>query len=421
MHHNGKLSFQIFLCSLCFLSLTASCQSRSKVSEGQSDKKPALKVFNKIGTVTFYLENSESMFGYVSSISDYVDVVSELAQKPEFVKENIARDFYFINGIKLNITHLGNNPSVLIHKLNTTGFNCGDITRSNLNSMFQVALGSANNNNISILISDGIYDIGDQALTSLVTLGKDTRSKFIRRLQLGDFQTIMIKLNSQFKGNYFCASKGGKVSINSVRPYYIWIFGDSRLLNKYFTDEYISQNLRGYQAIARFMKTGNSNVSYQATSENLIGSFEFDRKETNCLSNAKTDRHGLGFQFAIAVDYSSLPFPESYLSSVSNYSINNDYVIVSIKKPLKKIFTVSFTPTYLITVKAKKSLYGDLIVSLKNNIPSWIATTDSNSESNIQSDKTHTFGIKYLTDGIIQAYQSESNEKNIASFKIKIR
>ena len=148
--------------------------------------------------VTFYLENSQSMFGYVSGISRYVDVVAELAEKPDFVKEDIPREFFFINGTGPVITPIGDDPVVLKKKLNTAGFRCGDITRSNLNGMFQTALSNAGGGAISILISDGIYDIGDGGMTSLVTSGKETRSQFIRRLQSANLQTLMIKLTSEF-------------------------------------------------------------------------------------------------------------------------------------------------------------------------------------------------------------------------------
>ena len=417
--------------NVCLLLLVSSnilfaCNNRRGRSENikpNSTKEiPAPKIQNeRIGKVTFYLENSESMFGYISGITDYVDVVSELSEKPDFVIEKTTRDFYFVNGDKPTLTHIGTDPSILKNKLNKAEFSRGDITKSNLNAMFQIALQNAKNNNISILISDGIYDIGGLGLNSLVTVGTATRSEFIKRLGIGDLQTIMIKLNSQFIGDYFLASKTGKVHINSSRPYYIWIFGDSKLLNKYFSNQYISEKLKGYEAVARFMKPGAINVQYQATSENLIGTFGFDRIENNCLVNAKSDRLGIGFQFAIAVDYSSLPFPESYFSTLTNYSIKSNYSIVSIEKPTKKIFAVDFTPTHLITVQTKKSPCGTLSISLMNNIPIWITDANSNTEANIQTDKTHTYGLKYLTKGITEAYESMSKDQNLANFEIKIR
>ena len=209
----------------------------------------------KIGKVIFYLENSESMFGYLNGSSQYVDVVAEFSEKPTFVAENIKREFNLVNGADLKINNIGDNPVILKSKLNKNGFNCGDITKSNLNGMFQLALEKAQNDTITLLISDGIYDIEQptNALSTLEILGKETRSKFITRLQNGDIETILIKLVSDFNGTYFYSSKHGKETIHESRPFYIWIFGKSELLNKYFTEDYFIQSLKGYKDYARFL------------------------------------------------------------------------------------------------------------------------------------------------------------------------
>lgn len=417
------LFFSTLLALFHFISACKSPSDKLKENTLKDDKSSIVQQqqFDKIQKVTYFIENSESVFGYVSSISDYVDVVAELAEKPEFVKENTLQEFFFINGLKPTITFIGEKASDLQSKLNPAGFNCGDKANSNLNAMFQVALENAKNDSISVLISDGIYDIGEKGKDELVTEGKETRSKFIKRLQHGDVQTLMIKLNSQFKGKYFYASQSGQVSIDSRRPYYIWIFGNSRLLNKYFSVQYVSQYLKGYETMARFMKPDAIICQYQATSENSIGTFKFDYGVDNSLLNAKSDEYGKVFQFSIAVDYSSLPYAESYLTSPDNYSVNNYYKIVSIKRPDKKIHSVSFTPTHLITLQTNKNPRGQLVVSLRNTIPTWIETSDIDSDANIITDTLHTYGLKYLTDGIIQAYQSVYSEQNIVNFKIEIR
>jgi hypothetical protein len=412
------------LCGLILMIIiTTGCSGKSSKGSLVIPQKtsPVLSVGEvKLRKAIFYIENSESMFGYISHITEYVDVLAELAEKPEFIKDKIPEEFNFVNGNGPVVTPVGNNPAVLKNKLNREGFNCGDITKSNLNGMFQVALKNAVNGTITILISDGIYDIGGAGTTSLVTEGKGTRSQFISRLMAGDLQTIIIKMHSQFDGDYFYASKSGKTKIQGTRPYYIWVFGDSKLLNTYFPNEYISAKLRGFENVARFMKPGTSVVPYQAIAEQSTGTFKFDRHTVNRLNDAKSDPHGMGFQFSIAVDYSKLPYPESYLVSPENYTISEKYTIVSIKKPSAKIHSVAFTPTHLITVKTLKNPAGILNISLVNKNPGWILSTHTDSENNAGLDKTHTYGFSYLTDGITQAYESVSEEKSIAGFKIDI-
>jgi len=377
-----------------------------------------------IGKVIFYLENSESMFGYLNGSSQYVDVVSELSEKPLFVAEDIKREFILINGGDLKINNIGDNPVILKSKLNKSGFNCGDITKSNLNGMFQLALEKAKNDTITLLISDGIYDIEQPMipLNNLEILGKETRSKFIKRLQNGDLETILIKLVSDFNGEYYYSSRHGKNIIKGPRPFYIWIFGKSELLNKYFTEDYFTQSLKGYKDYARFLTIKDNNIPYQITpSVTGKGSFRPDHKDKYKLVNVAPERHGAGFQFSFAVDFSSLPFPDSYLTSITNYSSNLSYNVIKVEaiKNSQKFQVIDFkNPTHIITVFTNKSPYGKLEISLKNQTPNWINETNINDESII--DSTHTFGFGYLTNGITDAYSYINGSKPLATFQIEI-
>lgn len=380
---------------------------------------------NRIGKVTFFIENSESMFGYVRGLTDYVNVVSELAEKPEFAQENTLLDFNFINGGNiLNITSLGSNPTSLNRRLNVNGFRCGNITQSNLNGMFEVALNKARGDSISILISDGIYDIGNPSehLQQLAIQSTGTRSMFIKRLSdgQGNLQTLMIKLNSSFNGEYFYSSQNGSLWITNERPYYIWIFGESQLLNKYFPEKYITENLEGFVSMLRYFITDKVNLPYQVTTNNLVGFFMFDKFNRNKLLKAKLDKFSHNLQFDIAVDYSSLPLPESYLSLPANYSCSGAFQVKDIKPITSVVYGVSFKPTHMITLFTNSTPYGILEINLKNVIPAWINETHAEDETNIRQDTSHTFGFKYLTDGISSAYQYISGGKDIGTLKVEI-
>lgn len=425
MKKNIKSTTNVIFFSLCFLLCFSSCQRRDKTLTNQNTSKKSKIDIPKIKKATFFLENSGSMLGYVDGsggITQFVEVISELAEKPDFVSQKTILDFNFINGKDLYITPLGNDPSVLKKKLNVTGYNCGSVQNSNLNAMFQKALSIAGGENISILISDGIYDVGDQQnpFSELSVESKETRSKYIQRLQQSDIQTLLIKLNSQFKGNYCFASKKDSKFINHSRPYYIWIFGESDLLNKYFSDQYISDNLKGYEDLARFLKIGDIEIPYKVIPDNLPGTYQPDHRVKNKLNHAEPDRNGRGFQIYLAVDFSNVPFSNSYLENIDNYEPNNDYSIVQIQKPVKKIHEADFTPTHIITLKANKNPYGSLEVNLKNSLPPWIKSTNADDENMISTDNRHTYGFKYLTEAISEAYQYNSNNRYVASFKIEI-
>lgn len=242
-----KSSYYFSILLLFFLNFNFGCSTRNErtksshleeanhsAKKNNTETKQTVNP-NKIGKAVFYLENSGSMFAYVNGLTEYVKVVSELAQKAKFAEEHTQREFYFVNGgQKLQLNSIGNKPSDLKNKLNKKAFDCGNPSESNLNSMFQLALSKAQNDTISILVSDAIYDVSKTGsnLNALEIEGKETRTKFIERLTKGNIQTIIIKLTSVFNGSYF-PLKGGKISLSQKRPFYIWIFGRYQFCDKY--------------------------------------------------------------------------------------------------------------------------------------------------------------------------------------------
>jgi len=382
-----------------------------------------------ISKVTFFIENSGSMLGYVKKANDYKNAIVSLSYFPEF--DNSKKEFYFINGtsntskksnISLNL--IGSDPDLLKNNLNQNSFNNnGDPRYSDLTRMFEKALSCAKSGEISILVSDCIYDVGEESdpLTALKIETEKTKKIFRDRLSTENIQTIIIKAESQFEGNYYFASKKGSQQINQKRPYYIIIFGDSKLLNKHFTEENISKKIAGYVSMARFMKIDNIKIPYQATNQNSKGTFKFDKTNKNKLINAEKDRNGQGFQFSIAVDYSSLPFPDTYYKAKDNYTPSGTYKIVAIYTPTKKIPEVnSFSPSHFITINTSSSPYGNIEITLKYIIPTWISETNADNESGIVGDIKHTFGFKYLSDAITEAYQYKNKQLNISTFKFEI-
>jgi len=382
-----------------------------------------------ISKVTFFIENSGSMLGYVKKANDYKNAIVSLSYFPEF--DNSKKEFNFINGTsntikKSNISTnlIGTDPELLKNNLNQNSFNrYGDPRYSDLTRMFEKALSCAKGGEISILVSDCIYDVGEESdpLTALKIETEKTKKVFRDRLSTENIQTIIIKAESQFEGNYYFASKKGSKSINQKRPYYIIIFGDSKLLNKYFNEENISKKITGYVSMARFMKIDNIKIPYQAINQNSKGTFRFDKSNKNKLLSAEKDRNGQGFQFSIAVDFSSLPFPDTYYKAKENYTLSSPYKIIDIYTPTKKIYEVtSFSPSHLITINSSSSPFGDIELTLKYIIPSWIIETNVDNESGIVGDTKHTFGFQYLTDAITEAYQYKNKQQNVGTFKIEI-
>lgn len=367
----------------------------------------------EISKVIFFIENSGSMKGYVVGSPRYVDVLSNMANHPDLIKDNINKVFYLTSGISAprRVTNL--RQSLIPSNFNES--------RSDLNNLFKTALDSTKRNSVTILVSDGIYDMcpDPNPINTLTILGRDLRTVFIRKLQSSDFQTIVVKCKSSFNGRYFPGNCCTAYTINQDRPYFIWIFGETEVLKKYFTDEYL-KNLNGYENSARFFKYKASSDIYKPNSHNKIGSYYPSKSNKNTLENVKSNSAGV-FQFSIAVDFSELPLNEKYLTDKGNYSCSNGFEIVSIDTPTS-VSKLGFpNQTHLIVVRKTGNPIGTLTVSLLNKGYPWISSTNISNDCNIRGNSNQTFGFEVLNQGIIEAYQNFNTADEICKFTIILK
>ena len=385
------------------------------------DEVPALE------KVIFFIENSGSMSGYVKRANEFKNSLVGLAYLPEFDKSK--KSFYFINGksdpakkSQIRITYVGDDPESLKNKLDPVSFNTGDVRYSDLNEMFRISLDSAKANQIAVLVSDCIYDVGTEKdpLTALNIEIQKTQLAFRNRVGKEDIQTLIIKAVSKFDGDYFYASKRGSVRISDeYRPFYIIFFGRTEFLNELLTEKSIGSKIETAFETARFFVNKERKIPYQvAPSVKRIGSFKLDFKDNFHLTDAEPLRGK--FQFTIAADFTSLPFSDNYYASVNNYEcLSSNFRVVEVEKISKKIPGIE--GTHLITLSTDKNPLGELELVLKNTIPEWIMETDTDNEDII--DSNHTYGFSPLTDAISEAYVFENNKqagRYPAVFRIRI-
>ena len=424
-HITKTFLFIIFALSVSlYLNSCQSCQNRSQKTVSAKPKVIPNVEVAKLDKVIFFIENSGSMFGYVKQANEFKNSLIGLAYLPEF--DEAGKSFYFINGTsnplknsKININYLGDDPDVFKNQLNENSFNIGDVRFSDLNKMFQIALDSAKENQISVLVSDCIYDVGEETdpSTALKIEIQKTQQAFRYRLENEDIQSLIIKTTSRFDGVYYYASKKGSKNIqNENRPFYVIFFGKNELLNKFLSEKNIGSKIEDQYETARFFLNDVKDIPFQIVpSIDLKGEFKPDFKNKYKLNRAKPLKGE--FQFAFAADFISLPFSDSYLESISNYTcVNSNFNVVKAVKITKKMPGVS--GTHLITVFTNKNPLGDLKIVLKNVKPDWIMETNIDNEDHI--DSFHTYGFNSLMDAISEAYKHKNDGKNPATFKIAI-
>jgi len=404
------------------------------IEEEQTDD-PSKKIIN------IYIENSGSMFGFVNGNTGFKNAMTKLIvdlKHNNYKEENIK--FHFINKKITPITITGKIEDYPI-SLSGSIMRDSDSNDSNINDIYEQILGNTSENVISILFSDCIYsihqDIKNNDVEGALKIWKTrTVGVFQDIIKNKEISTLFVQLTSDFTGSYY-TRENKPITLNKQQiPYYITIIGEEKDINRFdFVD-----NLDGFQnklvfttqdysknSFYSLVQTNEDNGGYKPSRDrnsnaNIVQSIESIR-----IQGRGDDR----FIFSVAVDFSKLPVDENYLLQENNYTIDKgDYKIASIfpydkniLKPnsLVKLEKNKETPTHIIVFENTSEKYSDLVFSLNKNVPEWIYDWNTNDDSDIRTNPNQTFGIKYLTEGIFEAYQNTSTNKDYITLTINIK
>lgn len=398
----------LILFFISLMILLSCCNSDTSRPKENTNEKTTDSTENPQGIpyLKLYVENSGSMFGYVSSYTtDFKLVIGKIIHDKDF--DDIDMDFNFINGDGKSPSKSFNDKEVFEQSLSKTGMKVGDTKTSDLNGMLKTMLTNANDDTVVVFISDGIYDVGSNNYDALKALGDNTRETVRKTLRKNNtIQAVAIKMQSLFDGSYCYATKNGSKYYNDKRPYYIWIFGKGELLKKYFSDNKIS-NWPGYKNHVRLQVTKNLSIPFKLSSENQKGSAKI--RGNNTLEGC-SPRHNT-FAFSIIVDYNPLVFSDEYLADVLNYNCDNNFSISQIKNASSQVITAAGVDEYkrpfVITFETGRKPMGTLNIMLNNKKSAWIEASNADDENIIDSD--HTFGFSTLMEGIVGAYTDLSD------------
>lgn len=385
---------------------------------------------SKIKTLKFYFENSGSMDGYVNGHYDIQTVLRELVYALESKSESQKYSFF-----NTEPHPQGGQSDAFLKKLNIAGIKIGDRSTSDLNLILETVLQNTKDEEISVLVTDGIYSVkaGSPAdiLGQLKSESVRTFYKFKDRLEKSDLQTLLIKLNSQYKGDYYPAI-GGKIPIDQKRPYYIWVFGTSERLGM-LRKEVKFSGLPGYINHVVFQASHAKSPYYSIHPYyGKKGGFRPERTErvveqVTSVTHAEKDSRDKIFQISVGVDMSNVTTEEAYLLDPSNYKVSDSKykikeVIPASELTGKNADAISGTSiSHIITLETKQFPVADLGIALLNKMPSWIEESHSEDDLKIKGDTNTTLGFKYLIDGIAKAYQKKAVSAEYFNIKVSIK
>jgi hypothetical protein len=426
----------MFIC-LCLL-ISISCQTDkppNRTTQIESPTKDIVKPI-EISKINFYFENSGSMDGYLNG-DNFRQSIGKILRKIE--DENLHS--YFVNTKEYKVNKILDKIRGGASQIKTKGTG-----NSDHKFIFTNAIKNSSNNNLSIVITDGIYSMKDGNIADVEV---DIQDAFEDALKINEIETVVLKMTSNFKGTYYsetCKPGHKAITINQIRPYYIFLFGNKDVINKALKEIVVLNDLSGQEEQARFMIAKDLYINYTVLTqgEEKQGSFKQTNKswvvkeigDAEKFSEKGVPLKDSYLQFGIAVDYSKRAIPKSYLENKSNYSRegNTGYSIEEIKKvddldktskSYKRINAQNkkgkFKYTHIIVVKAKEKIYGDLSLTLNINFPDWIGDTGTTNDCDIKNDSTTTFVFDRLMTGISKAYKKVGKKDDFFKLNIKIK
>ena len=420
IHSNGILFLLVVF-------LLISCVSDRK--KGDKPKSSSKDISNKeipqtFNTINFYFENSGSMNGYLDG-TNFKKTMHEIIDD-----NNPNLNPYFVNTKEYA-------TSDLLSKIDTKNIGTKGTGSSDHQFIFTNAIKNAIGNNLSIVVTDGIYST---PTGNVDVVEVDIKKAFIPALKENAIETVVLKMSSHYKGTYYTESNCDNVTIDQERPYYILLFGNKETIDNALKNIVIIKDLPGFKEQAGFFLTDSLKVDYTVLTqgEEKKGSFRrigYGKGLVKEIEDAERyeSKSGRYLQFAIAVDYSKLSITDSYLMDNNNYKIDEEtgYEVIKIKL-VSELINSSLTkreieknkmynPTHIIVVKAKTKILGNLKIEVENNFPDWIIKTGTVDDCEVNENSYQTYAFDKLMIGISKAYKKINIKDEYFEINVKIK
>lgn len=396
-----KLVFN-FSFSIIFCFLLSSCFKSNKIEISgetvevqESDKKPLLKVF---------LENSGSMDGYMCDGSQLKDALYDYISELNRLSDTTS--LYFINS---KIIPYSGKLQAYIKDMTPATFHSagGNTSNTDIGDLMDKVLSTVNDSTVSIFISDCILDLPTKNATAYLNNCEITIKENVLETQkrVPNLGVEILQLTSKFSGKYF--SSNGKVEVlNDVqRPYYIWIFGDKNFIAKFNQDAPYSQ-------LEKYNLKGVVSFSNESKSTFEVGNRTFSSKIIR-----PTDGNYLA---AIKVDLKQTLQTEDIIQNIQYYNFNNPHIQLESISPInqKNNYGVYTHVIYFKFPEKSKIAQDRLTFESPKELPLWVFHSNDDIGDDINSNLDKTIGIKYLIQGIADAYRKETK---LMTFKINIK
>ena len=396
-----KLLVKVLLVSIMFLNI--SCGSRDVTVTWSSIEGPAQSNNFKLKV---FIENSGSMDGYMCSGSELKDAVYSYASSLSSYADTTE-----LNYINSSIIPYRYDMRKFIKDLDPYHFHVagGNTSNSDISAMFESILNQTDDHTVSIFVSDCILDVpnGD-SMDFFENRSIDIRNAFTKHLNKhSDLGVEIFRLESTFDGRYYY-SAGSELLRNVKRPYYMWVIGNKNILahlNKQvppFTE--IKHGIKNYFAFST-----NSNIPFEITNTKNIA------KGNQCVPTKNSDGD---YEFLIKTNLRKTLQGADVLANLSNYAtITSGIIVNGITELPNSSSSSSFTHIINVIITNTSKSYAERITLKPLYAPNWLEEVNDDSGRDINNNINKTTGIKYLVQGVADAYKKQ---EQLVDFKFVV-
>jgi hypothetical protein len=316
-------------------------------------------------------------------------------------------------------------------------------------AIFDSVLVRSQGDRLNILVSDLIYSPKSAVgvnVNKLFGEAKGLTSNVFHPYVEKGIGTVVLKMRASYDGKYYPYDSPNRGLIyRGDRPYYFVIVGDNKALKRIFTEpEYRAFSdfgkLNGFEDEYAFMPDATSPLPFYSIvvgSKDNKGTFRL-QKDVNpadraiAIDNLKPDRNSGDCRLSVAMDLSGVIADGAYKCNPANYHIESadSFRILGIT-PLTQAMKDAADPhvrkylgsaTHLMLLQTGGITQNQTVkLSLLNHIPDWIRASSTDDDRKLQAADfpSTTFALKYLMQGIYDAYYPVG-QPSYARFELSI-
>lgn len=383
-------------------------------------------------TVKFYLERSGSMTPYDAPSGDGLFKASIVNMLNNLPDEGGHNKIFVVNN-DINEYPEGLSKFLADNNIFDATKGIGDASYTDFASIFSRILKETGDNEISILVSDMIYSTKNmQGVNAQKVFNEiEGMTNAVFKGHIGNTSVLIMKMHSSYNGQYYCYNTPAGVRYDGDRPYYIMVVGSKESIARLSTDNSYSSFLslrktQGYEHEYLFATSETYHPFYSLllNHPDIKGRFRPDRgqnEQITSINSVETERDGGDIQLVLAVDLSRMFIGDDYLCNIENYNVeSDDSIVIKQIKPIdrQKISQAekkyAEKATYLFVIGMKELRHDqDVKIRLLNSLPSWVeqSSSDDDTDTQLSSFSSTTFGLKYLLRGIYNSYQKSGAEQ----------